>query len=287
MRAVGTVESWTPNERIRQLRHEIRRDKVASQLMWTVVLICGFGMAIDPVRIGLAVALLTRRRPILNLFAFWLGGIVAGVGVAVGVLLLMRESALVAIRSVGTAISQVRSAIFILDGARLQITLGLLALVVLAVMTARARAAAQVPATPVTVGGGGGGADTLVEERPRSVFQRVGARTQEMLNTDAVWPAFLVGLASSFPPYEGVVLLAFIMASGAAITTQFVAFILFTLMVLAVIEIPLVAYLAKPEQTLALMLRLQTWLRTYRQQIMQVSFGGTGLILLTQGLVAL
>jgi hypothetical protein len=221
----------------------------------------------------------------LNLFAFWLGGIVAGVGVAVGVLLLMREAALVAIRSVGTAISQVRSAIFILDGARLQITFGLLALVVLAVITARARAAAQVEATPVTVGGGG--TDTLVEERPRSVFQRVGARTHEMLNTDAVWPAFVVGLASSFPPYEGVVLLAFIMASGAAITTQFVAFILFTLMVLAVIEIPLVAYLAKPERTLALMLRLQHWLRTYRQQIMQVSFGGTGLILLTQGLVAL
>ncbi|ORW33463.1 hypothetical protein AWB91_07810 [Mycobacterium paraense] len=253
--------------------------------MWTFVLLCGFGMAIDPVRLGLAVVLLTRRRPMLNLFAFWLGGIVAGLTVGIGVLVLMRETALVAIRNVGNAISQVRSAIFILDGARLQITLGLLALVVLAVMTARARAATRVTAAPVIAGGGG--APTLVEEPPRGIFQRLGARTHEMLNTDVVWPAFLVGLASSFPPYEGVVLLAFIMASGAAITTQFVAFFLFTLMVLAVIEIPLVAYLAKPEQTLALMLRLQNWLRTYRQQIMQVSFGGTGLILLTQGLVAL
>ncbi|WP_241520548.1 GAP family protein [Mycobacterium paraense] len=254
-------------------------------MLWTFVLICGFGMAIDPVRLGLAVVLLTRRRPMPNLFAFWLGGIVAGVGVAVGVLLLMRETALVAIRNVGTAISQVRSAIFFLEGARLQITLGVLALVVLAVMTARARAAAQAPAAAVPVSGGA--SDTLVEERPRSLFQRLGARTHEMLNTDVVWPAFVVGLASSFPPYEGVVLLAFIMASGAAITTQLVAFILFILMVLAVIEIPLVAYLVKPDQTLALMLRLQHWLRTYRQQIMQVSFGGTGLILLTQGLVAL
>lgn len=285
MRVVGTVTTGTPNERIRQLRHEIRPGTVASQPMWTFVLICGFGMAIDPVRLGLAVVLLTRRRPMLNLFAFWLGGIIAGVGVAVGVLLLMREAALVAIRNVGVAISQVRSTIFFLEGARLQITLGILALVVLAVMTARARAAAQVPAAAVPAGGATG--DTLVEERPRSIFQRLGARTQEMLNTDVVWPAFVVGLASSFPPYEGVVLLAFIMASGAAITTQLLAFILFTLMVLAVIEIPLVAYLAKPDQTLALMLRLQHWLRTYRQQIMQVSFGGTGLILLTQGLVAL
>jgi hypothetical protein len=285
MRVVGPVKSRTPNERIRQLRHEIRLGTVASQSMWTFVLLCGFGMAIDPVRLGLAVVLLTRRRPMLNLFAFWLGGIVAGLTVGIGVLVLMRETALVAIRNVGNAISQVRSAIFILDGARLQITLGLLALVVLAVMTARARAATRVTAAPVIAGGGG--APTLVEEPPRGIFQRLGARTHEMLNTDVVWPAFLVGLASSFPPYEGVVLLAFIMASGAAITTQFVAFFLFTLMVLAVIEIPLVAYLAKPEQTLALMLRLQNWLRTYRQQIMQVSFGGTGLILLTQGLVAL
>ncbi|ORW38192.1 hypothetical protein AWB90_24460 [Mycobacterium paraense] len=253
--------------------------------MWTLVLICGFGMAIDPIRLGLAVVLLTRKRPILNLFAFWLGGIVAGLTVGIGVLVLMRETALVAIRNAGSAISQVRSAIFILEGPRLPITVGLVMLVVLAVMTARAKAATQVPTTPVTAGGAG--TATLVEERPRGIFQRLGARTQELLNTDVVWPAFLVGLASSFPPYEGVVLLAFIMASGAAITTQFVAFFLFTLMVLAVIEIPLVAYLAKPDQTLALMLRLQHWLRTYRLQITQVSLGGTGLVLLTQGLVAL
>ncbi|OBI19722.1 hypothetical protein A5712_18875 [Mycobacterium sp. E2327] len=254
--------------------------------MWTLVLICGIGMAIDPVRIGLAVLMLTRRRPMRNLFAFWLGGIVTGVAVAIGVLVLMREVALVAIRGIGTAISQVRSAIFILEGARLQITLGLLALVVLAVMTMRARAAAQIPVAPVNAGGGGS-ATLLAEEPPRGVFQRLGARTQEMLNCDVLWPSFVVGAASSFPPYEGAVLLAFIMASGAAIATQFVAFILFTVMVLAMVEIPLVAYLARPEQTLALMLRLQNWLRTYRHQIMQVSFGGTGLILLTQGILAL
>jgi hypothetical protein len=253
--------------------------------MWTLLLIAGFGMAIDPVRLGLALILLTRRRPMLNLFAFWLGGVVAGVGVGMVVLVLMRDAALVAIRNVGTVISQVRSATFILEGARLQIAFGLFALVVLAVMTARAKAAARVPATPVTAGAGG--TATLVEEHPRSIFQRLGARTHEMLSCDVAWPAFVVGLGSSVPPYEGSVLLAIIMASGAAITTQFFAFILFTLMVLAVIEIPLVAYLVKPEQTLAMMLRLQDWLRTYRRQIVQVSLGGTGLIMLTQGIAAL
>ncbi|OBI51241.1 hypothetical protein A5705_09195 [Mycobacterium sp. E787] len=253
--------------------------------MWTILLIAGFGMAIDPIRLGMAVVLLTRRRPMLNLFAFWLGGMVTGVSIAVAVLLLMRDVALVAIRNVADAISQVRSAIVIFEGARLQITLGLFALVVLAFMTARAKAAAQVPTSSVTAGDGG--TTMLVEERPRSIFQRLGAITHDMLNCDVVWPAFVVGLGSSFPPYEGVVLLAIIMASGAAVATQFVAFILFILMVLAVIEIPLVAYLVKPEQTQALMLRIQHWLHTYRRQITQVSLGGTGLILLTQGIAAL
>lgn len=254
--------------------------------MWTCVLIIGLGMAIDPVRLGFVVVLMSRRKPMRNLLAFWLGGIVAGVSVGVAVLVLMRDAALVAIRNAASAIAEVRSAVVIFSGPRLQITFGVLALLLLAVMTARARAAARAPAMPATVGGGG--TATLVQEPPsRNPFMRLGARTQEMLNCDQVWPAFAIGLASTFPPYEGVVLLAVIMASGAALGTQFGAFILFILLVLALIEIPLVGYLAKPEKTEAVMLRFQNWMRTYRRQITQVMVGGTGVLLLTQGIAAL
>ena len=40
-------------------------------------------MAIDPARLGLAVVMLSRRRPMRNLFAFWVGGMLAGIGVLI------------------------------------------------------------------------------------------------------------------------------------------------------------------------------------------------------------
>ncbi len=53
----------------------------------------GLGMAIDPARLGLAVVMLSRRRPMLNLFAFWVGGMVAGNRHRPTVLVFMRDVA--------------------------------------------------------------------------------------------------------------------------------------------------------------------------------------------------
>jgi Sap, sulfolipid-1-addressing protein len=250
------------------------------------VVVAGLGMAIDPVRLGLAVVMLARRKPMLNLFAFWLGGIVAGASIAVAVLVFMRDVALMAIRNLVAAVGQLRAGTFIFEGPRLMITVGLVSLALLAVTMARAKAATRVVAQQTTLDGGNG-AVLVEEQRPASRFARLGARTQAMLDGDSIWPAFAVGVITSFPPYEGVVVLAFIMASGTAITTQFGAFIIFTLMVLAVIEIPLVSYLVVPEKTEAVMLRIQHWLRTYRAQIAQVILGFTGVVFLTQGILAL
>ncbi|WP_239645491.1 GAP family protein [Mycobacterium sp. UM_CSW] len=250
------------------------------------MVVAGLGMAIDPVRLGLAVVMLARRKPMLNLAAFWLGGIAAGISISVAVLLLMRDVALVAIRNLVTAVGELRSGTFILEGPRIMITVGVISLVGLAVMMARAKAATQVGAAQPAVGGGNT-AVLVEEERPQSRFARMGARTHAMLDGDSLWPAFAVGVITSFPPYEGVVVLAFIMASGTSLTTQFSAFIIFTLMVLAVIEIPLVSYLVIPGKTEAVMLRIQHWLRKYRAQIAQVILGGTGVTFLVQGIAAL
>ena len=68
-------------------------------------------MAIDPARLGLAVVMLSRRRPMLNLFAFWVGGMVAGVGIALAVLVFMRDVALAAIQGVVSAANEFREAV--------------------------------------------------------------------------------------------------------------------------------------------------------------------------------
>lgn len=247
--------------------------------MWTLVLVFGMGLAIDPVRLGLTVVMMSRRKPIVNLLAFWLGGILAGVGIGIVVLLLLRETALGAIRTAGSMITEFRSATVIFEGARLQIIIGFLMLVMVTVVEVRARAALTAP----VVSGNG---STLVEERPsRNVFVRLGTVAENIMNSDRVWPAFAIGF-SSFPPYEGVVVLAMIMASGTAVATQFGALMLFFLVLLAGVEIPLIAYLVKPAKTLEMMFKMQNWLRTYRRQISQVLIGVTGVVLLGGGVAS-
>jgi hypothetical protein len=194
----------------------------------------------------------------------------------------MRDIALVALHSATSVANELRSSVVILSGGGLQITIGVIMLLLAARAVARARAQAGVP-----VGIADGGMSALaLKERPVGPFARLGVRTQQMLNCDVVWPAFVVGIASS-PPVESLIALTFIMASGAAIGTQFSAFLVFTLIVLAVIEIPLVAHLAMPEKTERVMLQVQDWLRTYRRQISLTIVTGVGFLFVFQGVAAL
>ena len=213
---------------------------------------------------------------------------VAGAAVGLAALVLMRDFTLTALHFLGDVSTKVRVATVIFAGGRLQIAFGVLAFVILAVITIRARAA-----TRLSVGGaldgevGGGNVATLVEERPGNVFQRLGARSQEILSGDRLWPAFLVGLSSSFPPYEGWIVVAVIGASGTAVGTQFGALMVFILLLLAVIEIPLICYLAVPAKTHAVMEHVHGWMRTYRLQITQAIISFTGVMMLYQGVTSL
>ena len=47
--------------------------------MCSAVFVLSLLVAMDPVRIGITALLLSRPRPMLNLFVFWLGGMAAGI----------------------------------------------------------------------------------------------------------------------------------------------------------------------------------------------------------------
>jgi hypothetical protein len=253
--------------------------------MWYYVACLGFAMLIDPVRIGIAAVLTSRRRAIASLLAFWVGGMVAGIFVGIAVLLLLHDVALVAIQAAVSTINDVRSAVVILTGPRLQITLGVLALFGLAVMLARDRAQVQ---TRVPVAVGGGGASDVLPEPPKpTLFSVMAARVQGMLESGFAWPAFVVGVMSTFPPIEGPMALAVIMGSRAAAGTQFAAFIVFILLVLVFIEIPLIAYLAAPHKTQAAMLQMNVWITAHRRQIAETLLGVMGVVSVVQGMVSL
>jgi hypothetical protein len=257
--------------------------------MWTTVVSLGLIMATDPIRLGLALLLVTRGRPMVNLLAFWVGGLVAGVFLATAVLVLARDIALPAIQAMVSMITTVRSNVVILSGGRLQITMGVVMLFSAIIVSARRRARERAMAD-VTVG-----APSAVALEPRrpGLIARMGARAHSMLNEDATakygfaLPAFVVGLASSAPPIESVAALTIIMASDAAIATQFSAFLVFILLVLTVIEIPLLGYLAVPHKTHAAMTRLQEWLRVHGQKATQVLFIVMGSWALFQGVTSL
>ena len=197
---------------------------------------------------------------------------------------MLHDIALVAINAAASAINDVRSAVIILEGPRLQITLGVLALLSLAFMMARERAQVAAP-VPVAVGAGDGPSDVAVPPCKPRLSSRLSTLTQRMLEYGFVWPAFIVGLGSSVPPIEGPMALTVIMASRAAPGTQFTAFVFFILLVLVFVEIPLVGYLAAPQRTQAITLRMNTWIHGHRRQIFQTLLAVTGVVMLIQGMV--
>jgi hypothetical protein len=257
--------------------------------MWAAVLYIGLVMATDPIRMGLALVLVTRRRPALNLLAFWVGGILAGVVVATGALVLARDIAIPVIQAGVSTFEHLRSNIVILSGGRLHITLGVIALLAVLVLSARQRAREKTLAEV----GVGDMSSVALAPRPTTPIARMGARAHEMLNNQdmakygSLVPAFVVGLASTAPPIETVTSLTIIMASKAAVFEQFSAFLFFIVLVLTVIEIPLLGYLVMPERTHALMARVQDWVGIYGRKLAQGLLVVMGLVGVVQGLVSL
>jgi hypothetical protein len=250
--------------------------------MWTYVLLLGLSLVPDPVRLGIAVLLMSRRRAVLNLFAYWLGGMIAGIGEAIAVLILLRGTALVVIHNVVSTIENVRSRVPIFfAGGRLQVTLGVLFLLFAVAVSARERTRAR---TRVGVGICDGDASALaMQPRTPTAFSRLSARAQNMLQGGLVWPVFVFGI-SSLPPIEGPMALTVIMASRTAIGMQFSAFVVFIALVFAVIEIPLVAYLAMPEKTQAVMLQLHNWAQAHRWRILETMLALGGVVFLVKGM---
>ncbi len=69
--------------------------------MSSAVLVLSLLVALDPVRIGITALLISRPRPMLNLFAFWLGGMAAGIATALIVLLFLRDFTISFMRASG------------------------------------------------------------------------------------------------------------------------------------------------------------------------------------------
>jgi hypothetical protein len=213
------------------------------------LLVMAFAVSLEPFRIGMTVLMLNRPRPMLQLLAFLCGGFAMGITVGLVVLFALRR------RLLG-------STYFTLP--KVQILIGVLALVVAAVSAAGAVTGWSAP-------------------RP----QKFTKLTQHLLNSRSLWIAGLAGLGIALPSVDYLAALAVILASGAAAMTQVAALLMFNVVAFALVEIPLLAYLLAPQTTRTSMAALNDWIRSRRRVEVAVLLAAVGCVLLAVGMAGL
>ena len=238
--------------------------------MCSAVLVLALLAAMDPVRIGIVALLISRPRPMLHLFAFWFGGMATGITLAFVVLLSLRDFTL----SVMRVLVSVASGPIV---AYMQLAIGMLALQIAVVVGARHWARQRAP-VPVT------GAPSILVLEPNTPAGSRPLSIRRRLERGSLPVAFAAGIWLATPPVEYVGAMVAILASGAAAGAQVSAALMFTVVAFAVVEIPLVGYLATPAKTQAVLLRLHGWIRVRRQPILSVVVGACGVLLVVAGM---
>jgi hypothetical protein len=263
--------------------------------MWSSVVVLALPIALDPVRLGVNLLLVSRPRPAQNLLVYWVGCISASIVLLLVPLLVLHFTPMFSpfvhdLASPATAASSTVR--------RIEIFLGALALSVAAMMAVRflVRQRAQLPT-------GGAGTSTLAvdsdasnpisrllgrgQDAPtegRSAIRRLLGRAQSAWESGSLWVALVIGFWAGPQPSLVIFALTTILSSGAAIGTQIAAAIVFIVETLAVVEIVLASNLVTPTKTQAALRLLHDWVRGYRRQILVAIFTLVGLALVTQGL---
>jgi hypothetical protein len=116
---------------------------------------------------------------------------------------------------------------------------------------------------------------------------KLPTQTRRLASGPSLWVAGVAGLGIALPSVDYLAVLAVIIASGAAATTQLGALLMFNVVAFTLVELPLVAYLVAPDRTRARMAALNDWIRSRRRSEVAVLLAGVGCVLLVAGLVGL
>lgn len=265
--------------------------------MWSSVVVLALPIALDPVRLGVNLLLISRPRPAQNLLVYWVGCVLASVVLLVVPILVLHFTPTFSsfvhdlANPATTASSTVRQA---------QIVMGVLALSVAAFLAVRmwVRRRAALPSgdagasTPVAdhdtsnpiarlLARGSDSRD--VEGTSGSGVRRLLSRAQDAWESGALWIAFVIGFWAGPNPSLVVFALTTILTSGAAIGMQLAIAVAFVVETLAVVEIVLVCNLVSPIKTQAFLRVLHDWVRARRRQVLAVMLALIGLALIAQG----
>jgi hypothetical protein len=239
--------------------------------MWVTVLVFALIAATEPVRIGITAFLISCPRPMLNLLAYWVGLMATSVGAALVALFWLRDFMVPVMRVVTSAATNpIVPPILIILG-------------VLALTTAARLAVRSSVRQPVTAPVPGSDPSALVlQPKTPTIFSRLS--WPGLLERRSVGMAFVAGLFTSTQiiEYWGAILV--ILASGAAVGAQVSAAVMFTLVSFAIVEIPLVSYLASPAKTQAVVEQLHDWIRARRRLVFASILGAVGVLMVANGM---
>ncbi len=263
--------------------------------MWGPLLGLALLITLNPVRIAIILLVVSRPRPVPNLLVYWLGCLTASLVYLLIPLAVLHVTP--AFASFTKDLSTPGTTAHSITG-HIEVGIGVLALAVAALMAVRfsARERAPVPATggntatlepdstpPTAVSRLlGGGTDAATEGG--SALRRPLGRIRDAWAKGSLWVALLIGIAMA-PSLEVLgLVIALIVASGAAVGTQVIATIAFVVVTLAVEEVILASYRVTPGTTQALVQRLHDWGRAHQRKILVTVVAVMGVSVAAHGL---
>ncbi len=240
-------------------------------VVWGAVLVMALAAMADPLRIGITVLVISRPRPVLQLLAFWIGGVAMGFGVGLGVLFLLRDLALDFMNDLESTTATSTVGV-------IQITIGVLALLLAAMIAmrfpTRRRARVTIPDVEAQA--------PAMEPSTPSALSRLSTRAGDAMQGGSLWVAFVAG-AWLATPLQFIAALAAILASGASAGTQVVALVAYHVVALASAEIPLLSQLVAPDKTQAVILRVHDWVLPRRRHLIAVIIAVVAIFLVVNG----
>lgn len=216
--------------------------------MWGTVLTLAALEAVDPLRLGIILLLVSRPRPVANLLVYTAGVLTACIYMLVVPLLLLAAVPAPSVQ----------------DGT-VQLVLGAVALLGAALIIWR------------RPGKHRGGQDTT---------QRALARFRNIWDSGKLWVAFVVGVGTGGPTWTTVgLLLAVASVSQPSAAGRWGAVVVVAVGMLAAVEVALAAYLINPGGTQAGLQRLRDWVWAHRRHILAGVSAAAGVSLVVSGLV--
>jgi len=260
--------------------------------VWGSVLALVVLVALNPIRLGITLLVISRPRPVQNLLVYWAGCLIGCIPAMVLPLTLLHVTPMFRSFAEGVAGSPIIR--------HIQLGMGLLALCIAALIAARpllrrrehqlatvgAAAAEELnPPTPNPISRLLGRTDDDTAPNGRSPIRRLLARAAHAWENGSLWVAFVIGLLlGGIEPDAGLFLIAILVASGASTATQIIVAVVFAVGVLAIVELTLISYLVAPTTTQAVVQRLHDWALAHRRKILIAMCIVAGVSLLIHGL---